>query len=92
MGYLDMPRWFLAWWMSVWQTPQYKTLIATSSAPVFLQIATRFTVTIQSILRVKQISLYQTRCHGLARGVDRGAGRGLAPYGPQISIEHLNFD
>ena len=78
MGYLDMPRWFLAWWMSVWQTPQYKTLIATSSAPVFLQIATRFTVTIQSILRVKQISLYQTRCHGLARGVDRGAGRGLA--------------
>ena len=26
------------------------------------------------------------------QGRRRGAGRGLAPYGPRICIEHLNFD
>ena len=26
------------------------------------------------------------------QGRRQGAGGGLAPYGPQISIEHLNFD
>jgi hypothetical protein len=32
-----MPRSFLIWWISVWQTPQLITLIKTSSGPVSLQ-------------------------------------------------------
>jgi hypothetical protein len=36
MGYFEAPRWFLVWWRSVWQMPQYRTFSTTSSAPVLL--------------------------------------------------------
>jgi hypothetical protein len=36
MGYFEKPKWFLTWWMSVWQMPQYVTFTTTSSGPVFL--------------------------------------------------------